>query len=150
MKQCSKCKEWKELSEFNKNRSNIDGFAYYCRSCTKEENKQWCLNNPDKEKEIKKRWRLNNPDKEKERKKQYRLNNPDKEKERSKQYRLNNPDKEKERHKQYRLNNPDKVIISGIKINLKRSYNISDAPADLIECKLLIIKTKKLCKTSSN
>ena len=150
MKQCSKCKEWKELTEFSKKRSKSDGLCCYCRSCIKKSNKQWRLNNPDKDKERKKQWRLNNPDKQKEWGKRWRLNNPDKQKERLKRWRLNNVDKEKESNKQWRLNNPDKVIISNIKTNLKQSYNISDAPADLIECKLLIIKTKKLCKTSSN
>ena len=146
MKQCSKCKGWKELSEFYKDRRASDGLCYICRSCSKEKSKRRYLNNLDKDKERQKRWRLNNLDKDKERQKRWRLNNPDK----VKQWYLNNPDKYKERNKQWSLNNPDKKIISNIKSNLKQSYNISDAPADLIECKLLIIKTKKLCKTSSN
>jgi len=33
-KKCSKCKEEKELSEFNKRMSAKDGINHYCRSCT--------------------------------------------------------------------------------------------------------------------
>jgi len=36
MKQCSKCKERKSFSEFNKDRSTKDGLKYYCRECGKK------------------------------------------------------------------------------------------------------------------
>jgi hypothetical protein len=32
-KRCSKCKKWKDESEFNKNRSSKDGFCVYCKKC---------------------------------------------------------------------------------------------------------------------
>jgi hypothetical protein len=34
MKICKKCTTSKEFSEFNKNKTTKDGFAYYCRSCS--------------------------------------------------------------------------------------------------------------------
>ncbi len=33
-KKCSKCKEIKPFSEFNKNSASKDGYKYYCRKCT--------------------------------------------------------------------------------------------------------------------
>lgn len=35
MKKCSKCKEEKELSEFNKQASKRDGYSYICKTCKK-------------------------------------------------------------------------------------------------------------------
>jgi len=34
-KQCSKCKELKDYSEFNKEKGNLDGLNYRCRACSK-------------------------------------------------------------------------------------------------------------------
>lgn len=34
MKQCSKCKQYKALSEFHKNKSMKDGLHYWCRTCS--------------------------------------------------------------------------------------------------------------------
>ena len=39
MKKCTRCKEYKEESEYNKNGRSSDGLAYYCRQCTSEYNK---------------------------------------------------------------------------------------------------------------
>lgn len=36
MKQCSKCKEIKELSEFNKKTCTPSGLSYQCKTCTRE------------------------------------------------------------------------------------------------------------------
>jgi hypothetical protein len=35
LKRCTKCKRWKELSEFNKDRARKDGLKVYCKSCNK-------------------------------------------------------------------------------------------------------------------
>ena len=36
MKRCSKCKQWKVESEFNKKKRNKDGLRYECRKCQAE------------------------------------------------------------------------------------------------------------------
>jgi len=36
MKQCTKCKEFKEIMQFNKNKNFKDGHQYYCRKCDDE------------------------------------------------------------------------------------------------------------------
>ncbi len=35
MKLCSKCKEWKDESDFNKNRSRKDGLKVWCKKCSR-------------------------------------------------------------------------------------------------------------------
>lgn len=58
-KWCSTCKQFKSLEAFNKNRSEPDGYSHQCRSCKRE----YYLNNKDKTRESNKRWVINNPDK---------------------------------------------------------------------------------------
>lgn len=41
MKECCKCKLFKELKEFNKNKSKKDGLATECKSCKKIQNKKY-------------------------------------------------------------------------------------------------------------
>lgn len=38
-KHCCKCKTWKPVSEFHKNRYNGDGLAYYCKRCNLEKSR---------------------------------------------------------------------------------------------------------------
>ncbi len=38
MEKCSKCKEWKELTEFGKDRRRLDGLRYGCRECHRDYN----------------------------------------------------------------------------------------------------------------
>jgi hypothetical protein len=101
-KVCTKCKEEKELSEFNKGRSE-------CRLCSKEYKKEYYENSKDKIKKGKKEYRENNKDKIKEYDKEYKQNNKDKLKEYDKEYKQNNKDKVKEYGKEYRGNNKDKM-----------------------------------------
>ena len=101
-KVCTKCKGEKELSEFNKGRSE-------CRLCSKEYKKEYSENNKDKIKKGKKKYRENNKDKIKEYVKKYRENNKDKIKEYDKEYKQNNKDKTKEYNEEYRQNNKGKT-----------------------------------------
>jgi 5-methylcytosine-specific restriction endonuclease McrA len=45
MKQCTRCKEYKELSEFFKDRSSRDGLYYFCRICNSLNTKKHYKNN---------------------------------------------------------------------------------------------------------
>ena len=40
MKQCTKCKEWKKLSEFYVKTKSKDGLQYQCKSCNRKHNKE--------------------------------------------------------------------------------------------------------------
>jgi len=91
MKICSKCKEKKDLSEFNKNHKNKDGYYPWCKICKKEQdniyyqankqkliiiNTKWTKNNKQKRLKLDKKWRINNVEKIKDINKKYRKNNP--------------------------------------------------------------------------
>ncbi len=41
MKKCSSCKEIKEFSSFNKNKSQSDGLNTFCRECSKAKNREY-------------------------------------------------------------------------------------------------------------
>jgi len=45
MKICNKCKQQKELSEFNNNKIQSDGKQKACRECTKKQHLDWYYEN---------------------------------------------------------------------------------------------------------
>jgi len=63
-KVCRKCKENKEVCEFNKDRNKKDGISTLCRECTKISNENYRNNNIIKYKEIQKKYRDSNKEKE--------------------------------------------------------------------------------------
>ena len=127
---CTKCKVEKLIDLFYKGH-------YYCKKCFSESIKQCKLNNPEKYKNLIREWSLSNPEKVRE---SY------------KKWKLNNPEKCKNSIKKWRLNNPEKVHISSVKSNLVSKQGLSKETLSenpiLVECKSLMIKTKRLCKTS--
>lgn len=80
-KHCFKCKEWKTLNVFNKNKNVWDGLNRKCRECEKQ-------------------YRLLNKERLAEKNKQYRISN----KEKIKEYKKNNKEKYKEYDKNYQEN----------------------------------------------
>ena len=78
MKKCNKCGETKELSEFNKNRNNKDGYYNYCAVCVREYNKEWRDTHPKESSESSKRWRRKNPERCAARSKRWHWNNLEK------------------------------------------------------------------------
>jgi hypothetical protein len=50
VKKCGNCKEEKDLTEFNSNKSKSDGYASVCRVCDKEISKAYYEKNKDKQK----------------------------------------------------------------------------------------------------
>lgn len=61
---CSKCKEDKEVCEFNKDKNKKDGLSTICRECKKISNENYRSNNSVKYKEIQKKYRDSNKEKE--------------------------------------------------------------------------------------
>lgn len=55
-KHCSKCGEWKPLSEFNKNKSKKDGLFCWCKECVKQHTKQYYQTHREGELERKKQY----------------------------------------------------------------------------------------------
>ena len=73
-KKCTKCKEEKSLSEFNKNKSKKDGLGSECRDCCREYHSKYQAD-PNKRRKAKQKWIKNNPKKSQESKAKYRKNN---------------------------------------------------------------------------
>lgn len=91
MKQCTKCKENKDLYDFYKNTKSNDGFRNICKKCNNKDHKIWTINNKEKSRIIKDRWSKNNPEKHKESGKKYRNNNINKIKTINRNYHDSNP-----------------------------------------------------------
>lgn len=157
-KTCNKCGEVKSLDEFYKNKSIKDGYNGSCRECSKIYRKKY--RQSEKYKEYQKKYEISrkkerneyfinykNNGKIKENYDRYYLKNKDKIKERNSKYYIEN----KEKLKKYRKNyfNDGRFDISKTKHLLKKEIGCVP-PKELIEVKLLILKTKKLCKTSNN
>lgn len=145
-KQCSKCKEWKDKSEFAKNRSKKDGYATECKVCAYQHKKKWADENPQKVREYDHKWDIENPEKlktqrqrwytklmairgekEKERLRQYRYSHPEKATERTRKWRQANPDKAmaQDQNRRARENNAHGVITGDEWLALKEFYNFT-------------------------
>jgi len=97
MKRCSKCKQDKELICFGKDKSNSDGFLYYCKECNREKAAKWRRENPEKAA----KWWRENPEKVREKAAKWRRENPEK----AAKWRRENPEKAAK----WRRENPEKV-----------------------------------------
>ena len=62
-KTCTKCKETKPVSEFNKNRRTKDGLMGWCKPCTSEEGRRYREANKEKVAESHRRYREANKEK---------------------------------------------------------------------------------------
>jgi hypothetical protein len=131
---CTKCKKVKPLGEFGKFKMQKDGLKIYCKVCNNLFAKIWRSKNKDYYKS----------DNYKECHKKYRQT----EKYKKYQNQYCQLEKYKKQKKEYR--HSDIRTKADIKKQLKRDQNITNPPTELIECKLLIIKTKRLCKTLNN
>jgi hypothetical protein len=144
-KKCSRCKEIKDVGEFNKRKDSKDGYSYWCKLCFSIQHKLTYNDRKDKIKEYCKEWYYKNydklkeqrvlkKDKTKERHKIYYENNKEIIKVKAKNYVENNKDLIKEqRHKHYlkykdkidnknkewAKNNPEKVKINQKKFDIK-------------------------------
>ena len=77
-KECSSCKEIKELVNFSKNKKSWDGLKPYCKECASNKGKQYRLENRECDLRRKKEWYKNSKEKAKERSNNEIENNPKK------------------------------------------------------------------------
>jgi hypothetical protein len=73
MKRCHKCKEFKDETEFYKDRTTKDGLKNKCKECSGNGYKIYREKFPEKVKEDYKKWALNNKEKRKEYNKRHSL-----------------------------------------------------------------------------
>mgnify|MGYP003652087023 CR=1 FL=1 len=163
-KKCTKCNEIKSINDYSKYKfkprkdgTQKIGIRSYCNKCKNQMTKDWF----DKNKGYKKKWRKENPDKvrqenlnAKPRTDKWRKENKYTLKIKKREYRLKNIDYIKKNKpieaRKARKELQDCYVIGRITrdSNLKAS-DIRKHP-ELIEAKRIIIKTKRLWRTSQN
>jgi len=75
MKYCSNCNLTKEHTEFYISKGRSDGFHIYCKSCSKQKNKEWKAKNTTQVYEYNKTWVNSNKDKISKNYKNWQINN---------------------------------------------------------------------------
>ena len=56
MKLCTNCKEWKDKTNFYKDKKGKEGLQSQCKNCKDKKNKRWEKENPEKVREIQRMW----------------------------------------------------------------------------------------------
>jgi hypothetical protein len=138
MKECSKCKEKKDLSFFTKLKKSKDGLSYWCKECRKKSQYKWLQKNKEKIKAYNKK----NKEKIKAYRKKYYEKNKEKMKENAARWHKNNPEKVKEKNrrgvKKWNEKHSFKSRIIGlIKQSLYRKGFSSNLKWDKIESDIL-------------
>ena len=72
-KQCTKCKEWRDIDCYTTATETASGFRYWCNVCAAKASKQWKERNPERTKTIVNDWYQNNKQHKAEQDKAYRL-----------------------------------------------------------------------------
>lgn len=101
MKICNECKQNKELSEFNRDKSRKDGYSYKCKQCLKKIHHNLYENNKEKYLDKSKKYYENNKEKHILRNKNYVQCNKDKNIKYQQKYFRNNQTKIREYKKLY-------------------------------------------------
>lgn len=152
MKQCSKCLELKDKSEFNKHVRGKDGLESYCRSCksasrnreqAKELARAWRQDNPERAAVNRDRWLSEHPEVLKRAQENWRKNHKTEIEKYEREYRARRKketrEQSRERSKRYRDKNRDKIRHR----NSQRKYRERGAPGShlrtewLEKCNLL-------------
>ena len=131
---CKKCGTEKDIELFTKNKKCILGISFSCKICSNIINKKY-IRTPESKEKRKERWGA------------YYKKHIGNVLLRNKNHRKNNKELYRRHSQQNALNLSDSYVKNNL-INL--GWNKKDITQDIIEVKRLIIKTKRLCKTSQN
>ena len=126
MKQCNKCKEWKNEDEFGKRKDKKDGLQNKCKCCDKkyrennkekikQRQKEYYKNNKEKIKYRVKEWQEENKEWRDQYKKEWEENNKGHKKQLMKEYRENNKEWLDQKNKEWRDNNKEWLKEKGRK-----------------------------------
>lgn len=150
-KVCTKCGvEYPATKEFfHADKSRKYGLYSMCKKCKRLKLIEWNKNNPEKVGEVSRKWRQENPEKAKANAKKWYAANTEKKRAKISEWKSKNPEKVKASIKKWRAANPEKYAYIDTKRKLKKQIGATPPP-ELVEIKVLINKTKKLCKTLNN
>jgi len=138
---CKQCSANRVSKIYHENIINSD----YREICN-EYKREYYGKNKKKCNSINSEWKKNNPDKVNANSSKWKKNNRDKNNSINYKWKKNNPDKNNSINYKWKKNNPDKAKKHTISWNFKSRYGFK-LPEEIIETKLIIIKTKILCKT---
>ena len=139
-KTCTKCKETKPWTEFNKDRRAKEGLRSKCRACQK----QYYQENREYYKQYCKQWHQENREQRLEYAKQYYQENREQILEYDKQYRQENREYYKQYCKQWHQENREKVAAKSAKRRALKRESVPEALADCPEEKDRVNKIYKL------
>lgn len=108
-KHCRTCEEWKDRTEFNKDRDSKDGLNSQCRICHSIAGRKYRQDNREKVLSSKRRYSELNKEKISGRRRNWYLRNAEKVIEKVRARYLENPEKTKQRVREWAKNNPEKV-----------------------------------------
>jgi hypothetical protein len=126
---------------------------------------KWCFENPEKVKAAKAKWCFENPEKVKAAKAKYYAKNAEKIIADNDKWKAENPEKAKRIRVRYQtkyyaknsekikakyIENLDLIYVKGLLRRKGFSTAVINANPELIEVQKIILKTKRLCKTSQN
>jgi len=123
-KVCSKCKEEKELCEFQKRKDSNDGLRSECKSCIKFYHKVWRTQNPNKYPVYNKQFKINNPEIHKTIIKKYKENNKEKIENNNRKWRQNNKEYINNYMKNKRKNDSQYHLITLVRCRLNEFLRI--------------------------
>lgn len=128
LKQCTKCKQEKQLSEFYKDKSKKSGYSSYCKACQKvyDDSRKNDEERNKRKREQRKQYYKNNKEKEDKRNSEYYYKHKEQCLEVSKQYYKNNHERCLKQAKQYRINNPDKLKEQQEKVREYRQKHLTE------------------------
>jgi hypothetical protein len=111
LKRCTKCREYKPLTEYIKSKANKDGLYIYCNDCRIAKKKLEYQKNKDKYNERSAKYFYDNHEQAKEQQKKYREQNKDSINARAKNYREANKERIAEWQRGYRERNRETLKI---------------------------------------
>jgi len=112
---CSKCKQTKELNQFNKDKTRKNGLRYWCKNCVKEYHYKNYRENLEKYEEKSRRYYQEN----KERSQKKHQLHKEKDNERSRKYYQKNKEKINEQHKAHWNHKYETDTNFRIRVNLR-------------------------------
>ena len=121
MKKCTKCKIERELIEFSKDRTRLDGLFPQCKKCKKIDDDKSYLNNKNKIIAKSKKWNEENKERRKEYRRQYNLKNKEVENQKCREWSKLNRHKANEYLKNRILNDPLFKLSSSIRTLIRIS-----------------------------
>lgn len=139
MKKCNRCKEEKELSEFNKNKWAKDGHEYHCRDCGKEKGKSYYSRNKEKVAARIQGYKVKDIEHFKEINNKYYARNSEHVKQQQKIYRTENKELIAQRLKDQIDNLGDRYL----KHILKKQLKLTGVPPEMIEAKRNLIRVQR-------